>query len=269
MLHCVPCDVSEVTRSLAFPFRDRQWLQRALVGSLLELFPALVFLALLAPVLVHHRPRSWVLVPLGLLPIAALFALACRFIVLGYLARIARGVLDGTGDGLPAWDRTVEDLLSGLKLAVVALALALPPLGAIIAAALLVIAVTHAELAVIPVAILAPPLVLATLFYLPAGLLAAIARDDVGAAFDAPRVFRAIGRILGPYIIAFLVTIAAEVVAQFGLLLCCVGVFVTRFLAHCVAVHAFATAFREGMDLVPGAPASEARVPPQTTLPPL
>ncbi len=74
--------------------------------------------------------------------------------------------------------------------------------------------------------------------------MSAIAGRNAACAFDVDRVTAMIGRNLGPYLLAFLVAIAAEIVAQFGLLLCCVGIFATRFAAHCVGVYAFATAYR-------------------------
>jgi hypothetical protein len=96
----------------------------------------------------------------------------------------------------------------------------------------------------LPVVVLAPPLAAVTLFYVPAALLLVVERDDLGAAFDVRAIGARVGAATGPYVLAFVVAALAEVVAQAGLLLCCVGIVLTRFMAHCVAVHAFATAFR-------------------------
>jgi hypothetical protein len=52
-------------------------------------------------------------------------------------------------------------------------------------------------------------------------------------------------RMGGAYFLAFLFALAAEVVAQLGLLAFCLGIFATRFIAHAMAVHAFATIYRE------------------------
>jgi hypothetical protein len=190
-------------------------------------------------------------------------ALLCRFLVLGYLRRTAKGALDGTADGLPAWDRPAEDVVEGLKLWLVSVALFLPAVGVTAGLTLLVMALTTPATAWLPLVVLGPPSVLITLLYLPAGLLATVAEGDAFAAFDFERVAETIGRAVGPYALAFLVAIAAEIIAQFGLLICCVGIFVTRFVAHCVAVHVFATAYCQGIaarphptpESVPAAPA--------------
>ena len=236
--------MTEISRSFAAPFRDPAWLRRVLVGAALEGLPALLLLPTIAGIFGHgHRllPRPG----LTLLPVAALVALAARFLVLGYLRRVA---LDGTQPhpaGLPAWDRPAEDLVEGLKLWLVAMALWLPAAAVTAGLALLVMSLTNSAMAWLPVILVGPPAALATVLYLPAGLLSAIAGRNAACAFDVDRVTAMIGRNLGPYLLAFLVAIAAEIVAQFGLLLCCAGIFATRFAAHCVGVYAFATAYRD------------------------
>jgi hypothetical protein len=259
--------VSEVTRSVSFPFRDRLWPQRAAVGAALELFPLLIFV-IAVPSTFLHRPRPLLDFPFAILPLAVVVALLCRFVVTGYLARLAAAVLSGRDDGLPAWDRMGEDLLSGIKYTLILIALFVPPVGITLAVMFLVMAMSTASAGVLPLIVLGPPLLLTALFCAPASLLAAVASDELSAPFDLPRISRQIGRAAGPYILAFLIAIAAEIVAQLGLLVCCIGVFVTRFLAHCIAVHAFATAYREGMDAPPLAPANAPPEVPQIILPP-
>jgi hypothetical protein len=226
------------------------------MGAALEGMPVVLVLpiVLAALRLRHHFPWQ----AFAVLPLAVLVALVCRFLVLGYLCRTAKGVLDGTAEGLPAWDRPAEDMVEGLKLWLVSLALFLPAIGVIAGLTLLVMALTSPAMAWLPLVVLGPPLVLITLLYLPAGLLATIAEGDAFAAFDFERVAETIGRAFGPYAVAFLVAIAAEIIAQFGLLICCVGIFATRFVAHCVGVHVFAMAYRQGMP--PSSPPPESPV---------
>ena len=215
------------------------------MGAALEVVPVLLALPvfLSAVRMRHHFPLHM----LAVLPFAVLVALVCRFLVLGYLRRTAKGILDGTADGLPAWDRTGDDIVEGLKLWLISLALFLPAIGVTAGLTLLVMALTSPAMAWLPLVVLGPPSVLLPLLYLPAGLLATIAEGDAFAAFDFERVAETIGRVLGPYSLAFLVAIAAEIIAQFGLVICCVGIFATRFAAHCVGVHVFATAYRHGV----------------------
>ena len=235
--------MSDLSESFAAPFRHPAWLRRVLAGAALEALPVLLFLPTLAGLLGHgHRRLSHP--PLAILPLAVLVALAARFLVLGYLRRVALDALEGGSAGLPPWDRPAEDLVEGLKLWLVAVALWLPAVAVTAGLALLVMSLTNTAMAWLPVILVGPPAALATILYLPAGLLSAIARRNAASAFDVDRVAAVIGGNLGPYLLAFLIAIAAEIVAQFGLLLCCVGILATRFLAHCVGVYAFATAYR-------------------------
>jgi hypothetical protein len=230
---------------VAFPFRGPLWIQRALVGGVLELFPMLVGLVAI-PAYLWRPGHRMPLVPLGLLPLVLLVGLLCRFVLLGYMRRIAHNVLLGGPDELPPWDRPIDDLIEGLKLTLVGIAVFIPAIGVTLCVALLVMAATSAAGAVFPIVVLGPPLLFVTLVYFPAALLATIESNELGAAFDMRVVARHIGRCAGPYTLAFLIAIAAEILAQLGLLVCCVGVFISRFLAHCITVHAFATAYRAG-----------------------
>jgi hypothetical protein len=250
--------VSELGASFAFPFRHPAWLGRILVGASLEVVPVLLALPTILSLLhARHRPTFH---QLAMLPIAIVVGLVCRFLVLGYLRRTARGILDGAS-GLPAWDHLGEDIVEGLGLWLVSLALFLPALGVTAGLTLLVIALTSPAMAWLPILLVGTPAVLVTLFYLPAGLLATVAEDQLMAAFGFDRVTGIIGLAFGPYALAFLIAIGAEIVAQFGLLVCCVGIFATRFAAHCVAVHAFAVAYRQGASPAPTAPGTPPVVP--------
>lgn len=242
---CVPSSVSDLGRSFVYPFRHPAWLGRVLVGAVLDAAP----LVLLLPSLVHLLRRGcFVTGPAAtMLPLAVILGLAGRFLVFGYLARAAREVLNGTSAGLPPWDRMADDLVEGLKLCLVAVALWLPAIAVAAGLALLVMALTSPTLAWLPVILIGPPAALLTFAYVPAGLLAAISDGEMAAAFDFDRVIGTVKPAFGPYAIAFLVAFGAEIFAQLGLIICCIGILVTRFIAHCVTVHAFATAYREGL----------------------
>lgn len=243
----------EFGRSFSYPFARPTWVLRTLVGAALEVVPML----LVFPIVVgsiragHFRP-----VHIPALALAALLALVCRFVVLGYLRRVALDGLGGDREGLPPWDRFGEDLIEGMKLWLVSLGLVLPALGITASFAFLFRAMGSAELALIPVLVLLPPLLLATVFYLPAAVMATIAEGEMTAAFDAAKVGGVISRAVGPYLLAFLIAIAAEILAQLGLLLLCVGIFATRFLAHCLVAHAFGSVYRLGAPRSP-TPADE------------
>jgi hypothetical protein len=248
--------VVDFAPSVALPFSGRSWLARGLVGALLELLPALIATPIALAVArdrLHLDPFA-----MALLAPAVVLGLACRFTALGYLRRVAASALDGTLEELPPWDRFGTDMTEGFKLWLLTLGLFVPALGLCAAAALLALAINGSSSAWLLILMLAPPLALLTAFYLPAALLAAIDRDDVGAAFDLSVNWRLIGSGLGAYLLAFLVALVAEIVAQLGLLLCCVGLLLTRFMAHCVAVHAFASVYRASRSprLEPASPES-------------
>jgi len=233
----------DVGRSVAFPFHGPAWFGRTLVGALLEIAPLLLSLPLLLVALRRVRCPTLLLVALGIM--AALISVLSRAVVLGYLRRIARSVLLGTCRELPRWDRFGEDLVEGIKLMLVIAVLWMPAAVVVVALTLLVAGAAHTALAWLPAILIGPPAALITTFYLPAALLSVVATDELGAAFDVERVFAAIGRMGGAYFLAFLFALAAEVVAQLGLMVFCVGIFATRFIAHAMAVHAFATVYRD------------------------
>jgi len=230
----------DFSRSFSYPFAHPTWVLRTLVGAGLEVVPVLLVVPLVVATLrgSAFRPLS-----LSAVAFAAALGLAARFVVVGYLRRVALDALNG-GEGLPPWDRFGEDLVEGAKLGLVALGLVLPALGITACFAFLFQALGAAELAVIPIAVLLPPLLLATVLYMPAALVATVARADMTAAFDLGRVSATISRATGPYLLAFLIAMATEILAQLGLLLLCAGILATRFLAHCIVVHAFASVYR-------------------------
>ena len=235
--------MAELGNSLGSPFRDPAWPARTLVGAALEIVPFLVVAPLIARAFdgrCSFRAREAAFVGL-----AALLALLCRWIEIGYLRRLALAVLAGADGALPRWDRFGSDLVEGFKLSLVTLGLFLPAVGTATALALTAAALGAARLAWAPVVVVFPLLALLTLFYLPAALLTAIASGDLGAAFAAGRVFRAIERWPSRYALAFVITLMALLLAQLGFVLLCIGVFATRFLANCIGVHAFASAYRD------------------------
>jgi hypothetical protein len=235
--------MAELGRSLGSPFRDPAWPARTLVGAALEVVPFLVAAPLIARLLAGRgcRPErdGW------LVAVLVAVALVCRWIEIGYLRRLLLGVLTGGGDTLPRWDHPFADLAEGFKLSLVALGVFLPAVGAAAVVAMTTAALGAPGLAWVPVVLVLPPLALLTLAYLPAALVTAIAAGDLGAAFDAARVVAVIQRWPSRYALAFVIALMALLLAQLGFVLLCVGVFATRFLANCVAAHAFASAYRD------------------------
>ncbi|MFZ5785938.1 MAG: DUF4013 domain-containing protein [Acidobacteriota bacterium] len=212
-----------------------------LVGGALETLPFVLGIALVAAFLSAER-TDWTLVA-SLAPLA-LVSLACRFAVLGYLRRVARGILDGTLAEPPSWARPGALVVDGLSLWLVSLALWLPALVVAVTAVALATLAGSTEAVWLPAVLAGGPAALATVFLLPACLLAAVEGESVALALDLRSAAARIARTPGSYTAACAFALATEVLAHFGLLLLVVGLLVTRFAAHVMAVHAFASAWR-------------------------
>src|SRR5262249_26926229 len=211
----------DFVKPLTFVFDDPRWVQKVLIG--------------------------------GLFIIASMFVIGAFFIY-GYLARLARNVIDGMEYPLPEWDDLGEYFGEGAKLFVVALIYVIP-----------VIAV--AGLIFVPVAIMGGssdnetvrsmagmsvtcawclifPLGLAMALWMPAALVMVVVTRDFKAAFEFGHIFRFIRANIANYILAFVVWLVARFAAGLGFILLCVGIIFTMFWAFAVAAYAFAQTYR-------------------------
>jgi hypothetical protein len=232
--------VVELSKSIAFPFRDPHWLPRVLLGGTLKGLAELLALPLVFAI--GRRGFHFSLRFENLALIALALSLPLRFILLGYFRRLIKGTCDPTLPGLPAWDEFGNDLIGGIKLTLVAIAVFLPTIAVLVLMTLF-LSSSAQGLTPLVILLLAPPLVGLTLFYLPAALVTAISTGDLAAAFDVKRVFARIGQNLGFYLLAFLITVTAKILSQVGLIVCCIGVFFTGFLADLITAHVFASVF--------------------------
>lgn len=196
--------------------------------------------------------------------IGGLFALLSMLLVgipfvLGYFARTLRNVVAGAERPLPEWDDLGAFFSEGLRLAVVYLAYAIG--GAIVAAipgcllmapAMLASGARHGEAAGAALATLGmfafyglTTLVsLALLVYIPAALVRTTLRGTVADGFDWRAVVTFIRANLSNYLISIVIYLVAGFLAQFGLVLCCVGVFPAAFWAYLVLAAALGQTVR-------------------------
>lgn len=235
----------ELSKSIGFPFRDPHWMPRALLGGFFRGVSEILALPLVFAIGRHGFHLSWRSNSLVLFALA--LSIPFRLIILGYFRRIVRGASNHSLPGLPPWDQFGDDLIGGIRLFFVSVALFLPTIAFLILTTLFVGTSTPNFTPLILI-LFAIPMVGLTLFYLPAALVLAISSGDLTAAFDLKRVFSKIGQNLGFYLIAFLITVAAKILSQVGLILCCVGVFFTGFLADVITAHVFASVFAETQD---------------------
>ena len=88
------------------------------------------------------------------------------------------------------------------------------------------------------------PLSLAMGIWLPAALLMAVVDRRFSAAFEFGRIWNFIKGNAGNYALAWVTRMIAGFIAQFGILLLCIGVVFTGFWALCIGAFAFAQVYR-------------------------
>jgi hypothetical protein len=216
-----PSSTIDFVRPFAFAFEDPRWLPKMLIGALFTL---------------------------------ATFLLIGLPFVLGYMARLARNVVAGMQQPLPEWDDLGEYFTEGLRLFVIAFLYLLPIfviVGMVVVPLIFAQSLDRdsvqravSEGFVGCVWCLVAPLSLAINIWLPAALIMSAVDRDFGAAFDFSRIARFIRANAGSYVLAFIVWLIARFAASLGILLFCVGVFVTAFWSYLVGTYAFAEAYR-------------------------
>ncbi|MEO8033834.1 MAG: DUF4013 domain-containing protein, partial [Acidobacteriota bacterium] len=89
------------------------------------------------------------------------------------------------------------------------------------------------------------PMELALAFWIPGALTFAVMERRFGAAFEFARIWSYIKTNIGNYAIAFVIYLVASFAAQLGMILLCIGVFFTAFLAMAIGTYAYAQVYRE------------------------
>jgi hypothetical protein len=198
--------------------------------------------------------------------VGGVFALACTVLVgipfvLGYFSRTLRNVVAGEPLPLPQWDDLGGIFNEGLRLTAVYLVYAI---GAFAIIAVLGIAAVAPFVALsggghhdLPDAVgllggvgivglygVVMLVSLALAVYMPAALARAAMRGTVADGFAFRAVLRFITANLANYLITLVIYLLASFVAQFGFLLCCVGVFPAGFWAYMVLAVALGQTVR-------------------------
>jgi hypothetical protein len=205
---------------LSFAFEDRDWLRKIMVGALF---------ALLSVVL-----------------IGALY-------IGGYVIRVLRRSARGEATPLPEWDDFNELLGDGLRGAGIYLGYVVPlfgiPVLLIVCFALLGVLSGRAETAskaeelVFGLGMVAAYGLfflasLALMIYLPAAFTRFALLDRFSAAFEVQENLAFMKRNASNYALALVVYLLANLIAQFGIFLCCVGLLPTTFWSTVVLGYA-------------------------------
>jgi hypothetical protein len=199
--------------------------------------------------------------------IGGAFAFASMFIVgaffvAGYFSRLMKRVAAGEPRPLPEWDDLGGIFGEGLRLVglyllylvgllLVALVLACP-LGLVIwglsgfnrseAAEQLAVALGGLGILLFYAFVAVLSLVLYVVF--PAAATRVIFKGEVGAGLDFRAIFGFVRSNLGNYLLSLVVFLLASFLAQFGIVLCCVGVFPVSFWAYLTFGHALGQTVR-------------------------
>jgi hypothetical protein len=197
--------------------------------------------------------------------IGGVFTLACGLLVgvpfvLGYFARTLRNVVAGEPRPMPDWEDLGGIFSEGLRLTAVYLVYTLgvvavmASLGCVLVLPLMVLSGrgTHASealgllggLGIAALYGLVMVVSLALAVYLPAALARAALRGTVADGFAWREALAFIRANLGNYLLSVVIYLLASFVAQFGIVLCCVGIFPAVFWAYLVLAVALGQTVR-------------------------
>jgi hypothetical protein len=196
---------------LAFFFRDPRWISKLLILSLI------------------------------FFPLGCLCLIGMPFVE-GYQFRLTRRVVQGDDTVLPEWDDLGGIFVDGLRMLVVRFGAPWPLLILVFVAFGINGAVngdrdpTTAQgyLAQIFMVVSFYGSLFLSALYLPAVRARMAVTNDIGTAFQMGENFAFIRRNAGPYFLAFLLGIVARMIANFGLIIFCVGIIPTLLWAACV-----------------------------------
>jgi len=198
-------------KSFTYPFEDKEWVTKVLIGSLLSVIPFV------------------------------------NLVVLGYVLKVIRNVADGVDPALPNWEDLADFFVKGLVAALGTLVYALPivaiAVGMVFFGALAGYDSGNSQ-QFSPYVLCVWGLSCLTAFYglfmvlvLPAAYTRYALCGDLGAFFRFGEIFHFIRSNLGNYLISMIVTWVASFIASFGVILCGIGIVFTQFWATLVLPH--------------------------------
>ncbi len=225
-----PSGTIDFGRCFTFLTEDPAWLTKILVGGLFTL---------LAAVLVG--------VPF----------------ILGYWARTLKNVAAGKQHPLPEWDDLGGIFSDGLRLVgvylvyAIGLAVALALIGGVLVVPFIALGASGAlddsagglvaalgGLGTLLLWAIIMVTALAALVYLPAAMARAALRDSFSEGFAWREIAGFMRANLGNYALALVIYLVASFLSQFGMILCCVGLFPAAFWAYEVLAYALGETVR-------------------------
>ncbi len=208
-------------RTLGFFFQDPNWIQKILIGSLFT--------------------------------ILSMFLIGSIFMA-GYAARLVRRAARGEPYPLPEWDDLGGMFSEGLTV-VGAYLIHLVPVFVAFGIAFVPILLMGdradqpppaAVALLMALVLVAVVLLFAFLFYFTAAFTRLAIEERFGAAFEVQENLAFIKRNAGNLVMALLAFLVSNFIAQFGILLLCVGILPATFWSQCVGAYALGeVAFRD------------------------
>ena len=216
---------NQVTRAAAFPFEDREWLSKILIGggiglALEALFVALGFLL--------SRELALEVSPL---------AQAGNFPALGFALRAFQGALTmPQADAMPEWKRWPGLCLHGLLLFVLALSYGIVPLLFVISGFALLVRGGEQLVMGLVMMLLGMLAGLTLGFFHPMAVARYLEERRIEAAFHPAVVWSRIRKVLAEYVAAYLFSIASFIVAGLIATIPYLGILVWPFLTFYLLV---------------------------------
>jgi hypothetical protein len=202
--------------AFSFPFQDPDWVKKIAIAAVIALIPLLGQVA-----------------------------------VLGWMILLAKRVIAGQEHPMPDWDEAGEIFTAGLKGFVIGFVYALPVLVIVVPMAILsALADSNNSFSIfqwLSICLSCFTAIYGILVSLvwPAAAGELAASGDLGAAINPGRILRLVQAAPGAYLIVFLGTMAAGIVASFGIVLCFVGVLFTGAYAYAVQGHLIGQAYKQ------------------------
>jgi hypothetical protein len=206
----------DIGRAFSYVFEDEDWVVKVLIGAVL------------------------VLTGIGFIP------------VIGYGLEVARRVVRGDPQPLPAWDDWGTKIVEGLVSMVISFVWSLPGIILSSCIAIILVPVSNRGGQVSALAVVASVCVGLLVFLysllmalvLPAAMTHYAVTGEFGAAFRFGEVIGLVRNNLGAYLMVLVVTILGGFIGSLGTIACAIGVVFTSFYSVLVTYHAYGQAYR-------------------------
>jgi len=210
-------------KAFSYIFEDPEWIKKILIVALVSLIPIVGQIA-----------------------------------ALGFALEVMRRVINNDPHPLPQFD--FGDFLGkGFKGFIVSLVYAIPLLILMLPIqAAGIIAENNANQELMNIIFIVVSCICGGLFFiyailfellLPAAYGKLVTEGTIGAAFKFKEVFALLRKGIVPFLIAFLATIVAGIIAPFGLIVCLIGVLVTQVYYFAVMGHIYGQAYKQAVEI--------------------